>query len=172
VFNVEQIDGLPERFHALPEVGLSEDLRVARAEAFFRATGVKVRHFGDMAFYAPTSDLVQLPRFASFRDPEAYYTTLAHECVHWTGHASRLDRRFGKVLGDEAYAREEFVAELGAAFLCADLGLALEPRNDHAAYVGAWLAALRGDKRFVFAAAAMAQRACDFLHGLQVGEGP
>lgn len=97
-----------------------------------------------------------------------YYATLAHESVHWTRHPSRLDRSFGQqAFGDTGYAKEELVAELGAAFLCADLGLKLEDRQDHAAYIGSWLQVLRDDKRAIFAAAAHAQRAADYLHRLQ-----
>jgi antirestriction protein ArdC len=111
-----------------------------------------------------------MPEFESFRDPEAYYATLGHELTHWTRHPSRLDGDFGRRRhGDEGYAREELVAELGAAILCADLGLALEPREDHAAYLASWLKVLRDDKRFIFSAAAHAQRAVDFLH--RTGEG-
>ena len=88
--------------------------------------------------------------------------------AHWTRHKSRLDRDFGrKRFGDDGYAREELVAELGAAFLCADLGLTLEDREDHAAYIGSWLKVLKSDKRAIFQAAAYGQRAIDFLHGLQ-----
>jgi antirestriction protein ArdC len=113
-------------------------------------------------------DYVQLPPFESFVDPGSYYATLAHECTHWTRHPTRLDRDFGrKRWGDDGYAREELVAELGAAFLCADLGLELQPREDHAAYIESWLAVLQGDKRFIFTAAAYAQRAADFLHSRQ-----
>ena len=79
--------------------------------------------------------------------PQAYYATLAHELTHWTKHPKRLDREFGrKRWGDEGYAREELVAELGAAFLCADLELAPEPRADHAAYIQSWLKVLQNDK--------------------------
>jgi antirestriction protein ArdC len=88
--------------------------------------------------------------------------------THWTRHPSRLGRDFGrKTWGDPGYAREELVAELGAAFLCADLGLTPEPRDDHAAYIASWLGVLNNDKRFIFTAAAHAQRAADFLQGLQ-----
>ena len=100
--------------------------------------------------------------------PKCYYATLAHEVTHWTRHPSRLDRDFGrKRWGDEGYAMEELVAELGSAFLSADLDLALEPRDDHAAYIESWLKVLKQDKRAVFSAAAHAQRAADFLNGLQ-----
>jgi len=111
---------------------------------------------------------VQMPPFETFIDPESYYATLAHECTHWTRHPTRLNRDFGrKRWGDAGYAKEELVAELGAAFLCADLGLELTPREDHAAYVENWLQVLQADKRLIFTAAAHAQRAADFLHGLQ-----
>lgn len=168
VFNVEQIEGLPARFHAVAEPQLDPQARIAHADAFFAALGADVRHGGDSAYYAVHPDYVQVPPFESFVDPERYYATLAHECTHWTRHPTRLDRDFGrKRWGDEGYAREELVAELGAAFLCADLGLELTPREDHAAYIEGWLQVLQGDRRFIFIAAAQAQRACDFLHGLQ-----
>src|ERR1700691_2105510 len=87
--------------------------------------------------------------------------------AHWTKHSSRLDRDFGrKTWGDEGYAREELVAELSSAFLCADLGLTPEVRDDHASYIANWLTALKNDKRAIFSAAAHAQKAVDFLHGL------
>src|SRR2546428_1780760 len=103
----------------------------------------------------------------AFRDAESYAATKAHELTHWTKHPSRLDRDFGrKRFGDTGYAREELVAELGAAFLCADLGITPEPREDHASYLAYWLELLREDKRAIFSAASHAQRAVDFLHSL------
>lgn len=169
VFNAEQVEGLPAAFEGPPpQAGLSPALRMSRAEAFFAATGAEIRVGGTQAYYAIGPDHVQIPPFGAFNDPEAYYATLAHECVHWTRHPSRLDRDLGRRRwGDDGYAREELVAELGAAFLCADLGLELTPRRDHADYIGSWLEVLRADRRCIFAAAAQAQRACDFLHGLQ-----
>lgn len=166
VFNVEQIDGLPETFHALAHATPNPDERISDAEAFFAATRADIRHGGDSAYYSPGLDYIQMPPFAAFRDAQSYYATLAHEATHWTRHANRLDRDFGrKRFGDDGYAREELVAELGAAFLCADLGLRLDDRTDHAAYIGHWLGVLREDKRAVFAAAAHAQRAADYLAG-------
>jgi len=168
VFNVEQIDGLPEHFHAPAAPRLDPVQRIAQAEAFFAATGANICHGGNQAYYSLTEDRVQMPPFEAFRDAESYYATLAHECTHWTRHPRRLERDFGrKRWGDEGYAMEELVAELGAAFLAADLDLATEPRDDHAAYIASWLEVLKGDSRAVFAAAAHAQRAVDFLHGLQ-----
>jgi antirestriction protein ArdC len=137
VFNVEQIDGLPEHFHAPAAPRLDPVQRIARADAFFAATGASVRYGGNQAYYSVTSDFVQMPLFETFMDAESYYATLAHELTHWTRHPSRLDRSFGrKRFGDEGYAMEELVAELGAAFLSADLDLTPEPRADHAAYIG------------------------------------
>lgn len=168
VFNVEQIDGLPEHYYSKPEPIIDLAQRIEHAETFFAATGADIRHGGNRAFYSGGSDHVQMPVFESFRSPESYYATLAHELTHWTKAPTRLDREFGrKHWGDEGYAREELVAELGAAFLCADLALTPEPGTDHAAYIQSWLKVLKEDKRAIFSAAAHAQRAADFLHGLQ-----
>lgn len=168
VFNIEQIDGLPAHYYARAEVSTNPDERDAAAEAYFAATGADIRHGGNSAFYVPSADFIQMPEFEAFRSAEAYYATLAHESCHWTRHKNRLDRDLGrKRFGDEGYAREELVAELGAAFLCADLGLKLDDREDHAAYIGSWLKVLKDDKRAIFAAAAHAQRATDYLHRLQ-----
>ena len=169
VFNVEQIDALPAHYYAPPANPLPLSQRIESAERFMTATRAEIRHGGNSAFYAPGRDLVQLPAFETFKDAESYYATACHELTHWTGHKSRLDRDFnGKRFGDSGYAREELVAELGAAFLCADLGITLETREDHAAYLGHWLEVLREDKRPIFSAAAHAQRAADFLKSLQL----
>ncbi|MBN9509163.1 MAG: DUF1738 domain-containing protein [Alphaproteobacteria bacterium] len=168
VFNVEQVEGLPAHFYALAERPADTVQRIAHAEDFFAATRADIRHGGSRAFYSPAHDFVQMPPFEAFREAEAYYATLAHEMTHWTKGAKRLERDFGrKRWGDEGYAMEELVAELGAAFLCADLSLSPEPREEHAAYIGNWLKVLNEDKRAIFSAAAHAQRAADYLHGLQ-----
>lgn len=168
VFNVEQIDGLPEMYTARPEPKYSGVERIAHAEAFFASTGAVIRYGGTRAYYAQEGDRIQMPPIEAFRDAESFYATLAHESAHWTKHAARLDREFGrKAYGDEGYAREELVAELASAFLCADLELTPEVRDDHAAYIASWLEVLRNDKRAIFSAAAHAQRAVEFLHGLQ-----
>jgi antirestriction protein ArdC len=168
VFNVDQVEGLPSHFYATATPRLDTAQRIAHADAFFAATGAEIRHGGNQAYYAIGPDHVQVPPFECFADPEAYYATLAHECTHWTRHPTRLDRDLGrKRWGDDGYAREELVAELGAAFLCADLGLELTPRADHASYIASWLEVLKDDKRFVFTATAHAQRAADYLHGRQ-----
>jgi len=160
VFNVEQIEGL-DLPPAAPEPEINPDQRNALIEAFFAATGAEIRHGGGVACYVPSVDLVRMPTFESFRDAGSYYATLGHECVHWTGHKDRLARDFSR--SRHAYACEELVAELGAAFLCADLGLALEPRDDHAGYIGSWLQVLRNDKRFIVSAASQAQKAVAWL---------
>jgi antirestriction protein ArdC len=169
VFNAEQCEGLPPQYDAKAEPpALTPPQRIAQADRFFAATGADIRHGGTRAFYAEGPDYVQMPPFETFRDTESHAATLAHELTHWTKHETRLARDLGRVRhGDEGYAKEELVAELGAAFLCADIGITPELRDDHAAYIASWLKALRGDKRLIFTAAAHAQRAADYLHGLQ-----
>ena len=170
VFNVEQIEGLPAQYTAPASPRLDVSARIARAERFFGATGATLAHGGNRAFYRPSTDSIVLPLFETFRDAESYYATLAHETTHWTAHESRLARDFGtKRFGSEGYAIEELVAELGAAFLCADFDLTLEPREDHAAYIANWLDVLKADNRAIFTAASHAQRAADFINGLQRG---
>jgi antirestriction protein ArdC len=121
-----------------------------------------------MACYVQGTDQIRMPPFETFRDAESFYSTLAHEACHATKHPARLDREFGrKRWGDEGYAMEELVAELGAAFVCADLALTPEVREDHASYIASWLKVLKDDKRAVFAAASHAQKAADYLSGLQ-----
>jgi antirestriction protein ArdC len=164
VFNTEQVQGLPPQFNAAPTVYNPAE-RIESAEAFFAATGATIRHGGNRAYYAPGLDLIQMPQRECFRDAESYCATAAHELTHWTSHPSRLARELGKRFGDEAYAAEELIAEMGSAFLCADLGIAPEAREDHAAYIAHWLKVLKADSRAIFTAASLAQRAADFLHG-------
>lgn len=171
VFNADQIEGLPTKFIKPAMTMLDPSKRIEQVDRFVVATGADVRTGGTMAFYQPDRDLVQMPNFEAFHEPEGYYATLLHELTHWTRHKSRLDRSFGRERwGDEGYAAEELVAELGAAFLCADLQITPSVRKDHAAYIGNWLKVLRNDKRAIFTAASYAQRAADFLNGLQKQE--
>src|SRR5712672_2732815 len=136
--------------------------RLEAADRFFAATGIELRHGGTRAYYAEGPDYVQMPPFETFRDAESYAATLVHELTHATKHGKRLARDLGrKRFGDEGYAREELVAELGAAFLCADLELTPEVRDDHASYMASWLEVLSNDNRAIFGAAAHAQRAVD-----------
>lgn len=168
VFNAEQVEGLPGRFYALAEPPKDGMEPIGRAERFVAGTGADVRHGGNLAYYAQTGDYVQLPPFVAFRDAESYAATAVHELAHWTKHPARLDRDLGRRRwGDEGYAVEELVAELAAAFLCADLGITPEVRDDHAAYVGSWLKVLGRDKRAVFTAAALAEKAVAYLHRVQ-----
>jgi antirestriction protein ArdC len=168
VFNVEQVEGLPAHYHAQPENPLPLSERIENADRFMANTAATIHHGGNSAFYAPSRDIIQLPPFEAFKDKESYYATALHELTHWTKHEHRLDRDFGRQkFGDAGYAREELVAELGAAFLCADIGITPEIRDDHAAYLRHWLNVLKEDKHAIFSAAAHAQRAADFLNSLQ-----
>ena len=125
-------------------------------------------HGGDRAYYAPSIDQIWLPQHAQFRDLESYCAVLAHELVHWTGAKHRLDRPLDGRFGDAAYAFEELIAELGAAFLAAHLGLSLEPRPDHAVYIASWLKVLKSDPKAILTAASKAQQAVDFVHDLTI----
>ena len=161
VFNASQVDGLPERFQLLPTPPLWQPLDAA--ESLLNASGAVIKHGGNRAFYRPVDDTIQLPPKEAFSMPSAYYGTALHELCHWTGHSSRLNRVLGSRHHIEAYAYEELVAEIGAAFLCAHSGL--EARLEHASYVDHWLDALRSDKRLIFVAAGAAQKAADFVLG-------
>jgi antirestriction protein ArdC len=165
VFNANQVDNW--RDPEPDEVSAFE--RIERAETFIRTVGAEIHEGWADACYFPHADYIQMPPRSAFvgsatSDPaEAYYATLLHELTHWTGHKSRLDRNFAKPFGDEAYAMEELVAELGAAFLCARLGITNEPRPDHAAYVNSWLRVLGNDRRAIFIAAGKATAAVEYL---------
>jgi antirestriction protein ArdC len=169
VFNVEQIEGLPEHYYARAEPKHQTPLeRMDSAERFFAGTGANILHCGTRACYRESTDAIYMPDLQAFESKESYYASASHELTHWTGHPSRLDRKFEqKRFGDAGYAMEELVAEIGAAFLCADLEITHESSPDHAAYIASWLQVLRNDKKAVFTAASHAQRAADYLHRLQ-----
>ena len=170
VFNAEQIEGLPEKFLFKPEPldAPASVRRLENVDHFITNTGAVVRHGGDKAFYSQGSDHIQMPFIEAFKDGESYYATLLHETTHWTKREDRLNRNFGRVVwGDEGYAKEELVAEIGSAFLCADLGITPEIREDHAAYIESWLKALKNDKKLIFTAATHATRAVEYLKGKQ-----
>jgi antirestriction protein ArdC len=170
VFNVEQIDGLPEQCHILQKPIEDPIARIGNADRFFRNTGAIIRHGGNQAYYSPVMDHIQMPPFEAFKDTASYYATLSHEATHWTAAENRVGRDLSRYQKDRSErAREELIAELGSCFLCADLGIApeLEPRPDHASYLQSWLTVLANDKRAIFQAAAHAQRATAFLHDLQ-----
>lgn len=173
VFNIAQVDG-----YTMPATGGSED-RIDpcdAAEAFIASTGAKIIVGGDSAYYRPSVDTIAMPdrhRFtgtATTTATEAWYSTLLHELTHWSGASHRLDRTFGKRFGDDAYAMEEMVAELGAAFLCGDLGITPEPRPDHAAYIDNWLRILKSDRKAIFTAASAANKAAEYLASLAIEE--
>lgn len=168
VFNVDQIEGLPEAFYKLPEPKTTNpETRNAELEQFFEQTKADI-YTGHQASYSMVTDRIQMPPFESFETATGYYATLAHELTHWTKHPKRLDRDFGrKRFGDEGYAKEELVAELGACFLAADLGFEPVPEERHAAYIQNWLEVLQNDKRFVFSAASHAQKAIEHVKNLQ-----
>jgi antirestriction protein ArdC len=166
VFNVAQVDGftIPES-----EVTSAQVIPCDAAETLIRETGAKITIGGDRAFYNRTSDTITMPdrnRFIGTKTStptEGWYATLLHELTHWSGAESRMARTFGDRFGDDAYAMEEMVAELGAAFLCGDLGITSEPRPDHADYIGHWLRILKADKKAIFTAASAANKAAEFL---------
>jgi antirestriction protein ArdC len=171
VFNVEQIDGLGDRYaDNRHDINVRTIDRIAGADSFFAATGATIRHGGAKAFYAPGPDMIQMPPIETFRDVESYYATLAHESIHWAGATHRLNLDLSRYAKDRSErAREELIAELGAVFLAADLRIVpeMEPRPDHASYLASWLQVLKNDKRFIVQAAAQAQRAVAYLHDLQ-----
>jgi antirestriction protein ArdC len=170
VFNATQVDGfaLPE-----PQATANPAEVLTQVEAYVTATGARVAFGGEGAFYRPQTDTIHMPDRTRFvgsgtsSATECLYSTLLHELTHWTSIKTRCDREFGKRFGDDAYAMEELVAELGAAFLCADLGIANTPRPDHAAYISHWLTVLKADKKAIFTAASKASQAVDYLDGLQ-----
>lgn len=165
VFNADQIDALPAYFYAPeePEVPVALSMRQTAIDAFFASIPATVRHGGNQAYFTPTFDYIQMPSRTSFRSMDLYASTRCHETVHWSGHADRLARTFGKRFGDKAYAFEELVAEIGAGLCCADLDLPNILHDGHASYVGHWLGILRGDKTAIIHAAAKAEQAFTYL---------
>lgn len=166
VFNACQIDGLPDRFFPAVERNQGFD-PVPAAEAFVAATGARVREGNGRACYTPDLDTITMPSRRAFTDAEAFYATLLHELVHWTGPKHRLGRDQSGRFGGENYAMEELVAEIGAAMLCGEIGLSKSPRADHAHYLKSWLVALKKDPKALWTAASAADKACDFLHAMQ-----
>ncbi|MGN6278899.1 MAG: ArdC family protein [Sphingomonas sp.] len=160
VFNVAQCEGLRAGLATDPEPLPDREI-VPVAEQVIAASGVAFRIGGDKAFYAPDPDIVQVPPQPAFFDQINYYRTCLHELTHATGHPKRLARDLKNAFGSKDYAREELIAEMGSAFLCAALGIT--PTVRHADYIGAWLEVLREDNRAIFRAASAASRAADWL---------
>lgn len=173
VFNAAQVEGFEIEAEDLPEEPAFDP--IDRAESFAAATGAQIEEGGDRACFIPSQDTIRMPERRRFTGTdtttpaEAFYSTLSHELVHWSGSEKRLDRDMSGRFGDEAYAIEELVAELGAAFLCADLGLTPQPREDHACYIKNWLAVLKNDKKAIFTAAAKASQAATWLLACETG---
>lgn len=173
VFAVEQVEGyqpdLPPKHDPVESVHA--------AETFIAGTRAAIVHEGHQAFYRPSTDTIHMPPQDAFigtkscSPSEAYYATVLHELIHWAGAEHRCNRQLGRRFGLEAYAMEELTAELGAAFLCADLGISSAPRPDHASYLASWLQLLKVDKRAIFTAASQASRGVAFLESLQPAEG-
>jgi len=174
VFNAAQVEGFALQSDTALPVEPAFD-PIERAERFAIATGAKIEEGGDKACYIPSSDMIRMPERRRFTGTdtttpaEGFYSTLCHELVHWSGAKHRLDRDLTGRFGSESYAVEELVAELGAAFLCGDLGIAPEPRADHACYIATWLKVLKDDKKAVFTAASKASEAANWLIGHEAG---
>jgi antirestriction protein ArdC len=160
VFNTAQVDGLPEYLQVAP-VTDPEWRRGELAEEIIKASGARIIGGGFKAYYSPANDRIYLPARSMFTDEPGFYGTVLHELAHWSGHPTRLNRQFGKRFGDAAYAMEELLAELTAAFLCAHCRI--DGRLQHASYIASWLEVLGRDKRALFTAAAQAQKAADLL---------
>jgi antirestriction protein ArdC len=164
VFNAEQCDGLPKGLIATPEPK-SERQIVPEAEALIAATGADFRVSGDQAFYVPSEDFIRIPHQTAYPDQINWYRTAFHELGHWTGHKTRLDRSLTTKFGTVDYAREELVAEMATAFVCASLGIV--PTVRHADYIGNWLQVLKEDAKAIVRAASLASKASDFILAYQ-----
>lgn len=157
VFNSAQVDGWDGTVQ-------NEENRIDDIEAYLNSVGATITNVaGSGAFYRRDVDTITLPTFESFESAEAYYATLAHELVHWTGHKDRLNRTFGDKFGDDKYAAEELVAELGSAMLCATLGISDAPRPEHAQYLKHWVSILKNDYKLLWTAASNARQAVEFI---------
>ncbi len=161
VFNLDQIDGIEAP--ATEPRGAFEIL--ADAESLLQHTPAPIREGGDRACYVPSADEIHMPARTTFVSPEAFYSVACHEMTHATGHKSRLDRDLSGRFGTEAYAMEELIAELGAAFLAAEISILPTTREDHACYLAIWIKVLKGDKKAIFTAAAQASKAAAFIKG-------
>lgn len=170
VFNASQVDGYMLADAPQP---LGPIERILEVDRFFTATGARIEHGGERAFYRPSTDTIHMPDESLFcgtntmTRSESYFAVLGHESIHWSGSDKRLAREFGKRFGDAAYAAEELVAEIGSAFLCAELGITQDVRADHAQYLAQWLKLLKEDSRAIFTAAAKASEAVTYLKKLQ-----
>ena len=170
VFNVAQCDGLAILDASAPIQPRHEDARDPLADAFLASTGATITHGEGRAYYRPREDRVNLPAFESFESASAYYATAFHELTHWTGAPTRLNREAKGRFGDRDYAVEELVAELGAAFLCAEFGFDNAELDQSASYIASWIKLLEDHERAFTAAASAASRAVDYMRGLAIAE--
>ena len=161
VFHVSQLDGVPDKYLHVQGAPPTQTMIYGKATDFAKGTGIRIKSGGNKAAYYPGGDEVVMPYANQFESEEAYWGTLNHELIHASGIKNRLDRQFGKKFGDTAYAREELVAELGSAFLCARLDIPASFRS--ASYIDSWLKVLKEDNRAVFNAASYAGHASQFL---------
>lgn len=156
VFNTEQCEGLTLRDYG------SQALPATEIDSYLLAAGAVLKHGGNRACYSPSQDVITMPERGAFQNLNDYHATLLHEATHWTGHKSRLDRDLTGRFGTNAYAAEELIAEMGAAFLCARFGVPVQELQ-HAGYLQSWLSVLRADKRAIFTASSAAQKAADYI---------
>lgn len=164
LFNAMQVDNFdPPATPRLPE-----SARIAHADDFIAALGMRIIPGGDEAYYRPSTDTIHLPPYERFVDAETAIAVTLHECAHATGAPHRLDRDLSGRFGSHAYAMEEAVAELTASFVLADLAIAHNPRPDHAAYISSWLTVLKDDPSAIFTAASRAQAAADWMNARQI----
>ena len=161
LFNTDQCADLPAEASASAPPPPPETFILPEAEALIRATGADIRIGGDRAFYVPSADYIQVPPPSAYFEPINWHRTVFHELGHHTGHPSRLNRDLSGSFGSPSYAREELVAEMASAFVCASLGIV--PTVRHADYIGAWLDILREDNRAVIRVASAASTAADYL---------
>jgi antirestriction protein ArdC len=169
VFNVEQCDGLPDRVMNAPQIrARNPDVRDPLVDAFLACSGATIREGAGEAYYRSGDDFICMPRFEAFKSAAHFYGVTFHELGHWTGHRSRLDRDLRARFGERAYAAEELVAELCAAFLCAEFSVDGDLR--HAGYIASWIGLLKADTRAFFTACSKAQAAADYLRGLALRE--
>jgi len=169
VFNADQIDGLPERYQPpIVQEYVNTDPKNTVADDLVLGTKADIRNGKSKAYFHSTLDYINMPKFEDFRSSLDYYSTLFHELVHWTGHKSRLERNFSRNKTD--YAIEELVAEMGSAFLMAQLGLEAQVRDDHASYIKSWLTALDNDSKFIFSAASAASKAINYIWEIQTAK--
>jgi antirestriction protein ArdC len=169
VFNVAQCSDLPDSITAgKPMRVRNPDTRDVLADAFLRSTGANIREGHGEAYYVPSHDFISMPAFEAFKGADHFYNVAFHEMTHWTGHKSRLDRDLKHRSGERAYAAEELVAELGAAFLSAEFGFDGDVRS--AGYIATWIELLKADKRAFFTACNRASKAADYLRGLALAD--